>query len=224
MLRKLIVLGMTGALCVSCASGRGADLRDVAKLSLHGGLGFSVDARLGVLSQPSIGLWSTSMGVGLESRDVGGVYFQKRISFPYSVSYFRDQDRPLLSSLNSTGWLASFQVRGFQRAFEEIDRPLSTRPPREFGRTIDDLTYGGEVREGAWIGVPDSARKDPLAGSFMEWTRFELGGQGGIVGGRIGFNPLEFVDLLLGFAGLDIAGDDPQGSEGEARTEETEEP
>ena len=27
---------------------------------------------------------------------------------------------------------------------------------------------------------------------------------------RAGFNTLEFVDFLLGFAGLDIAGDDPQ--------------
>jgi hypothetical protein len=26
---------------------------------------------------------------------------------------------------------------------------------------------------------------------------------------RAGFNPLEFVDFVLGFAGLDIAGDDP---------------
>jgi len=207
-LRKLIVLAMMGAVCTGCATGRIADLRDVAKLSLHAGLGFSVDARLGALSQPSIGLWSTSMGVGLESRDVGGIYFQKRVSFPYSVSYFRERKRGLLSSLNATGWHASFQVRGFQRAFEEIDRPLGTRPPREFGREIDGLLYGGQVREGAWLPIPDPSREDPVLTSFVEWTRFEFGAQGGIFGGRVGFNPIEFADFLLGFGGLDIAGDD----------------
>jgi len=208
-IRKLLVVGMLGSLFTGCATGRVADLRDVAKLSIHGGLGFSVDARIGALTQPSFGLWSTSAGIGLESREVGGVYFQKRISFPYSVSYFRERNRPFASALNSTGWLASFQVTGFSRAFEEIDRPLGTEPPREFGKELSGRKYGGEVREGAWLGVPDSNRDDPISASFTEWTRFEFGGQVGIVGGRAGFNPIELVDFLLGFVGVDIAGDDP---------------
>ena len=36
----------------------------------------------------------------------------------------------------------------------------------------------------------------------------ELGAFGGVVGTRVGFNPLEFVDFLLGFAGLDLLFDD----------------
>lgn len=36
----------------------------------------------------------------------------------------------------------------------------------------------------------------------------EVGAFGGVVGTRVGFNPLEFVDFLLGFAGLDLLFDD----------------
>ena len=46
--------------------------------------------------------------------------------------------------------------------------------------------------------------------SFGTLTDFHVGGHAGIVGARIGFNPLEFLDFVLGFAGLDIAGDDAQ--------------
>ena len=33
-----------------------------------------------------------------------------------------------------------------------------------------------------------------------------------LIGARVGFNPLEFFDFLLGFAGYDIAGDDPDST------------
>lgn len=36
----------------------------------------------------------------------------------------------------------------------------------------------------------------------------ELGAFGGVVGTRVGFNPLEFADFLLGFLGLDLLFDD----------------
>jgi len=31
-----------------------------------------------------------------------------------------------------------------------------------------------------------------------------------VVAARVGINPLEILDFLLGFLGLDIAGDDPR--------------
>jgi len=217
--RIIAVLALVSGIVTGCTSARLADLRDVAKVSLHGGVGLSADARLGVLTQPSIGLWATSMGIGFESREVYGVFFHKRISFPYAPSYLLDRERPTLSALNSTGWSAMYQVSGFQRAFEEIDRPLSTDPPREFGKTREGRYYGGYVREGAWIPVPDAAREHPATKRFTEWTQFELGGQAGIVGGRIGFNPIELADFLLGFAGVDFAADDQP-----VRAEAAEEP
>ena len=208
MLKRAIAVGILSTCLGGCLSGRVADLRDVVQVSLHGGLGFSADARLGVLTQPSFGLWSTSFGVGNYSRDIGGLFFHKRISVPYSVGYLATRDRGVLSSLNSTGWDGVYQIGGLQRAFEEIDRPLSTRPPREIGREVRGRVEGGDLREGAWLPFPDSSRDAPVASSFMDWTQFEGGAQVGPFGGRAGFNPLELLDFLLGFGGIDIAGDD----------------
>ena len=40
-------------------------------------------------------------------------------------------------------------------------------------------------------------------------TDLQLGAHLLLINARLGFNPLEFLDFLLGFAGVDIAGDDP---------------
>ena len=36
----------------------------------------------------------------------------------------------------------------------------------------------------------------------------ELGAFGGVVGTRIGFNPVEFADFVLGWVGIDLLFDD----------------
>ena len=43
---------------------------------------------------------------------------------------------------------------------------------------------------------------------FIDQFGIEVGAFGGIVGSRVGFNPLEFADFLLGFLGIDVLFDD----------------
>jgi hypothetical protein len=48
---------------------------------------------------------------------------------------------------------------------------------------------------------------------FHELTDIEVGSTIGVVTLRVGVNPLEILDFLLGFIGLDIANDDPKKKE-----------
>jgi hypothetical protein len=179
------IAGVLSIALGACAPGRVADLQDIGKLSIGAGVGASVDASLGFVSQPSFGFFSETSLLGSEARQASGYVFQKRVSFPYTFVTAARDGKGLLGALNYTGFLATYKVTGFQRGFEEIDRTLDAVPPREFGLEIEDVRYGG-----------------------------------GVVGGRVGFNPLELLDFLLGLGGLDIAGDDPQGQPlPEAKTE-----
>jgi hypothetical protein len=102
-------------------------------------------------------------------------------------------------------------VPKLQRGFEEVDKPLQPREPREFGQVIGGRRYGGDVVGGRWLPLPSAAAQ------YSPWLRFdrlaqlELGAHVAIFSARVGFNPLELADFLLGFAGLDIALDDRLG-------------
>lgn len=196
----------------ACAPGRFADLQDSGKLSIGGGIGASLDASIGFLSQPSLGLSSEAAMYGSEARDASGVVFQKRVSFPYTFVTAARDGKSLLGALNYTGFLSSYKVTGFQRGFEEIDRTLDAVPPREMGLEVKGVRYGGELVGGRWLPLPGVADDYSRIFSFHQLTNFHVGGHAGVVGARVGFNPLEFLDFLLGFAGVDIAGDDPNGA------------
>lgn len=205
---------IAGVLCIAlgaCAPGRIADLQDIGKLSVGGGVGASVDASLGFVSQPSFGFFSETALLGSEARQASGYVFQKRVSFPYTFVMAAREGKSLLGALNYTGFLATHKVTGLQRGFEEIDRLLDATPPREFGLEIEGVRYGGEVIGGRWLPLPGLADDYSRIFSFHQLTNFHVGGHAGIFGARVGFNPLELFDFALGFTGLDIAGDDPSG-------------
>jgi hypothetical protein len=202
----LWVLGLGGA---ACAPGRLADLCDVAELSVGSGRGFSVDATLGALSQPSLGFYGAkTVAFGVEGRDVEGFIVDSSLTFPYSVVYALEQGSGFFEALNFTGWHTSYAVTALQRGFEEADRPLEPRAPREFQQRIGGHFYGGATRGGRWLPLRSAADRFSPRLRFGDLTRFELGGHLGIGAVRVGVNPLELIDFLLGFAGLDIAGDD----------------
>lgn len=56
--------------------------------------------------------------------------------------------------------------------------------------------------------------------SFHEITDLEVGGTLGVVSAKVGINPLEILDFLLGCVGVDIAKDDPE-KEAESATGRT---
>lgn len=204
----------------ACAPGRVADLQDIGKLSIGAGVGASVDASLGFVSQPSFGFFSETSLLGNEARQASGYVFQKRVSFPYTFVTAARDGKGLLGALNYTGFLATYKVTGFQRGFEEIDRTLDAVAPREFGLEIEGVRYGGGVVGGRWLPLPGLADDYSRIFTFHQLTNFHVGAHAGIIGARVGFNPLELFDFLLGLGGLDIAGDDPQGQPvPEAKTE-----
>jgi len=193
----------------ACAPGRFADLKDTARLSIGGGLGLSLDAQLGALSHPSFGLNASEAGFGLDSRESDVCFYVARVSFPQSIAAARADGAGILEALNSTGWRVSYKVTSVQRGLEEVDTPLDRIPPAEFQQTINGHTYGGDERTGHWLPIPGPNDVGPYF-TFHSLTDFNVGGMVGPFSARVGINPLEFVDFLLGFAGLDIAGDDPE--------------
>jgi len=203
-LGSLLALSLT-----ACAPGRLADLRDIGRLSLGTGLGLSADAQLGVLTHPSLGSGSAQGGVGFETREADSYFYTARVSFPMSIFDARAEGAGILEALNSTGWTVSYKVPTLQRGLEEADTPLDRREPREFQQEIDGRVYGGSQRTGHWLPIPGSKDAGPYF-TFNAITDFNAGAMVGPFAGRVGVNPLEVVDLLLGFVGLDIACDDPE--------------
>jgi len=57
--------------------------------------------------------------------------------------------------------------------------------------------------------------------SFHELTDLEIGGTLLVFSARAGINPLEIVDFVFGFVGIDIANDDPKKEDKEKPTTES---
>jgi hypothetical protein len=208
---RLGLLGLSLALSAcAIAPGRIADLRDVGGASIGSGKGLSVDATLGALSQPSIGLYGAkTVAFGVDGREVQGYIAESRVSLPYSFLYARRNGAGFFEALNFTGWHASFAVSALQRGFEEVDKPLVPRAPREFDRVIDGRRYGGAVTGGRWLPLPSAADRYSRPLRFRDLTQLEAGAHVAIFAVRAAFNPLELADFLLGFTGVDIGRDDP---------------
>jgi hypothetical protein len=201
-------------LLAACASeGYGArrlaDLREVAHASIGSGKGLSADASLGFLSQPAIGLYGAkTVAFGVAGRDVQGFIAETQVSAPYAYQYARKNGWGPLAALNFSGWRAQYAVGALQRGFEEVDKPLEPVAPREFGQVVDGQRFGSELHGGRWLPLPSAADQFSPLFDFDTLTEFGAGAHVGIFAARVGFNPLELADFLLGFAGLDIGRDD----------------
>jgi hypothetical protein len=64
------------------------------------------------------------------------------------------------------------------------------------------------LHEGRWLPLPGAADDVSKLGRFESVADLQIGSTHGIVSARIAFNPLETLDLLLGFVGMDLVGDD----------------
>ena len=72
MLLSLTVCGL--ALAAGCAPGRLDDLKDCGRISFGPGVGLDVHAKVGALTQPSVGLGAASVKYGHDSRELSGTW------------------------------------------------------------------------------------------------------------------------------------------------------
>lgn len=197
-----------------CAPGRLADLRDCGRISAGLSLGLSVDAKIGDLTHPALGTLGSSAMVGFETRDIDGFWYEARTSDPFAVYWYRREGQGWAWALNSSGWRGVWESPGYLDAVDEIDETFDQAPLPETGSVYEGEMLDGELTTSRWLpipwGAPDAAT--PLF-RFHTASDLQVGATLGIVGARVGFNPLEFADFLLGFAGLDPAGDDPPASD-----------
>jgi hypothetical protein len=163
-----------------CATGRIEDLKDCGRLSVGIGVGLDAVAKGGCLAQPSIGINSQTWRFGHENRSRSGTWKEVQVVSPIL---------PIFQFLTQDwGGGTIFLV-----SYERFD-PDSNDDPH-FARS--------------WLPLVQLADSDkPL--SFNDITDLEAGGTVLFLSVRAGINPLEIVDFLLGFAGLDIAKDDPR--------------
>ena len=195
---------------LACAPGRVADLRDSGRLSVGLALGLSVDAKVGDLSHPALGFVSASAMLGWESRDIDGAWYEARVSDPYATYWYRRDGQSWPFTLSSAGWRGVWESLGWMDAVRELDEPIDQEPLPETGTMFQGELLDGELTVNRWLPIPVEGGPDsaPPLWTFNTASDLQLGATLLLVAGRVGFNPLEFLDFLLGFGGLDIAGDD----------------
>lgn len=183
-------------LIAGCATGRLADLRDCGRLSVGLGLGVGAEASLGIIGNPSLGAVANKSMFGFDNRDCSGMWTETESFFP-----------------------ASSIISGVMNLIS--DGGPSTDPTfAPYARQIQmNIQHGKYLPRDRWIiqnryrnffiGLPHPGEQ-PTNSVFHAITDLEIGATAGIVAVRVGVNPLELLDFLLGFVGLDIAGDDPK--------------
>lgn len=194
---------------LGCAPGRVADLKDSGRIGIGLGFGLSMDARLGDLTHPALGLLSVSAMLGFESRDIDGPWYEARVSDPYSTYWYRREEKPWGHAFLYSGWRGTWESLDWLDALFEIDDPIDKEPLPETGTIVGGELLDGKVTASRWVPIQGSSEDAAPLFSFNTATDLQLGAHLLLINARLGFNPLEFLDFLLGFAGLDIAGDDP---------------
>ncbi len=192
-----------------CAPGRIADLRDSGRIGIGAGLGLSVDVKAGDLTHPALGVASVAAMVGFESRHIDGPFFDARVADPYATLWYRRAGVPWGFSLLSSGWRGVWEVVDLADAAGEFDEPIDKEPPPGQGETHEGEILDGAITTGRWLGIPSGP--DPIW-TYNTASDVQVGVHALVINLRAGFNLLEFLDFLVGFAGFDPAGDDPDTS------------
>lgn len=190
---------------LGCAPGRLSDLRDSGRLGIGLGLGLSADVKAGDLTHPALGVASVAAMTGFESRHVDGPFFDARVADPYATWWYRRADIPWGFSLLSSGWRGVWEVKDLVDAAGEFDEPLDKEPPPGHGESHESEILDGAITTSRWIGLPGGP--DPTW-TYNTASDVQVGVHALFINLRAGFNLLEFLDFLAGFAGFDPAGDD----------------
>ena len=194
------ILGIISlAIVAGCATGRMSDLRDCGKLSIGVGPGLGVDAQLGAISHPSLGIGSWTRRIGWEDRYVAGLWKEGELHSPVAniaMSVVDGGPDTICGRMNISCIRFNEGVYGYHN-----------RDHLHF-KKVPDYGYGGR-----WINTLKSGKGQKNMTTFHQATNLELGVSALLISARVGINPLEIVDFILGFVGLDIAKDDPKKKE-----------
>lgn len=195
----------------ACAPGRLADLQDSGRLSAGLAVGLSVDAKVGDLTHPAVGVLSSAAMFGFETRHIDGFWYEARVSDPFATYWYRRDGQGWAWSLASSGWRGMWESPGYLDAIDEIDGTFDQEPLPETGSEYRGERLDGELVASLWLPLPvgEGVDEAPVLFRYRTATDLQVGATLLLVGARVGFNPLEFLDFVLGFAGFDPAGDDP---------------
>lgn len=202
--RGLLAFALSALVVVlaGCAPGRVADLQDSMSLGLGIGAGLAMDLKAGMLTHPSLGTATASAMIGSDSRDVDGSYYEVGMAEPHATFWaHRLTNGAWGPALNESGWRAAFEVHEYTVAVAAIGYPPGQDRPEIVLAEFQGEELQGTLEQAKWLPNMDEA-------NFAGATDFQMGATALILTVRAGFNPLEFFDFLLGFGGLDIAGDD----------------
>ncbi len=122
--------------------------------------------------------------------------------------------------IKSTTWRIGFENRDAIGIWQETEyyTPylIFCEQPESYVRSSK---VSGQTA-GYWLNLKPSY-VDHNTNTFNRITDLELGASALLVSARVGINPLEIVDFILGFVGFDIANDDPKNKGKEKPTTES---
>jgi len=162
------------------------DAADMVRVSVGPCLGLGVEAKATGLFHPSLGVATSSLKVGWDSRHCYLAWLEREAHFPMSIPRTAAAEAAWLNPLSAV--LPAFYSRRAVNPLQDctsISRLFYSPPP---GRGEDDLGF-------AWR----------LASTVGD---FEVGVSAIFVSARVGVNAPEVLDFLLGLFTLDLAGDD----------------
>ncbi len=208
----LLCLGLTG--CQSYWRDRGRDLSQVAHLRLGVSLGLYAEAEATSLLRPSIGLIDASLfprySVGWDSRPRRYRGSLRTATFPALIlgwpiyGYLESQEGYAGAAPYWRGFIAPYLFTGT----DHVDQ------------TMNGLFYPERLIPNPRL-VEALADEAPLATSQLSaHGRFGVSATLGLVRLDAGLNPLEFIDFLIGWVGLDLPGDRVRVVESEPRVED----
>ena len=213
-----LACGAVSTLCAGCASAywrdRANDLGDITSVSFGTGLGVRAQA----------GPVATGLGAQMDVAGFrGGRFFADRRAFDLE---------PLGWSVDLVCASANlFGLRPVDGTQEPFDPDVDARGKYRGryngcieGAFIPFWLFGEPLHPGEHGGTADAPPPYPVAPGRAapkdhwspDWTHLEIAAALG-VGVRLGFNPGELLDFLLGFFGADLYGDDLARGEGEEK-------
>ena len=185
-IRNIAICLSVALIASGCATGRIADLRDCGRASVGIGMGLGAEVGLGVIGTPSVGVLSHKQMYGWESRHCSGMWVEQETFWPASS-------------------VIGFLFRGWNEGNRNSGAYFAP-----YGRMLGDRLHPPQNKtvhqRNMIVGIGN--RDEPQSSAFNTITDFECGATLGIISARAGINPLEIVDFIFGFVGIDIANDD----------------